>query len=323
MYVITGGAGFIGSVLLWRLNEAGVEDIIVVDHLASSSKWANLVKRAYVDYMHRDRFYDLVRRNALPWKVTAIVHLGACSSTTEQNADFLMENNFHCSRDLCRYALDNGARFIAASSAATYGDGSSGFSDDPAMLPYLRPLNMYGYSKHLFDLWLLRENLVDSAVSLKFFNVYGPNEYHKGDMQSVVAKAHRQIKEEGRLCLFKSSVPFMEHGGQKRDFIYVKDCAALIVWLLEQWETNGIMNVGTGTARTFNDLGRAVFAALEKQSTIEYIDMPKSLQGRYQNFTEADMDWMRETGCPMTFTGLEEGVRDYVQNYLEKADKYL
>ncbi|MDR2574283.1 MAG: ADP-glyceromanno-heptose 6-epimerase [Desulfovibrio sp.] len=323
MYVITGGAGFIGSALLWRLNEAGLEEIVVVDNLASSVKWRNLVKRNYVDYMHRDRFYELVRRNSLPWKVTAIVHLGACSSTTEQNADFLMENNFHYSRDLCRYALDTGARFIAASSAATYGGGSSGFSDDPAMLAFLRPLNMYGYSKHLFDLWLLRENLLTSAASLKFFNVYGPNEYHKGSMRSVVAKAHSQIREDGCLRLFKSGVPFMEDGGQKRDFVYVKDCVALIAWLLEQWEVNGIMNVGTGKARTFNDLGKAVFEAMGRECHIEYVDMPEPLRGKYQNFTEAEMDWLEEAACPLRFTDLEEGVRDYVQGYLEKTDNYL
>ena len=323
MYVITGGAGFIGSVLLWQLNKAGLDDIVVVDNLACSAKWRNLVKRSYADYMHRDRFHELVNRNDLPWKVTAIVHLGACSSTTEQNADFLMKNNFHYSRDLCRYALDAGARFIAASSAATYGDGSSGFSDDPAMLPFLRPLNMYAYSKQLFDLWLLRENLLTSAASLKFFNVYGPNEYHKGSMQSVVAKAYGQILGEGCLRLFKSVVPFMDDGEQKRDFVYAKDCAALITWLLEQWDVNGIMNVGTGKARSFNDLGKAVFAAMDREVSIEYIDMPETLRGKYQNFTEADMDWLEERGCPVRFTGLEEGVRDYVQGHLSKTDRYI
>ncbi|MDR3358085.1 MAG: ADP-glyceromanno-heptose 6-epimerase [Desulfovibrio sp.] len=323
MYVITGGAGFIGSALLWQLNKAGLDNIVVVDNLACSAKWRNLVKRSYVDYMHKERFHELVRRNDLPWKVTAIVHLGACSTTTEQNADFLMENNFHYSRDLCRYALDTGARFIAASSAATYGDGSSGFSNDPAMLSFLRPLNMYAYSKQLFDLWLLRENLLTSAASLKFFNVYGPNEYHKGPMQSMAAKAYDQITREARLRLFKSVVPFMKDGEQKRDFVYVKDCAALITWLLEQWEVNGILNVGTGKARSFNELGRAVFTAMGREARIEYIDIPETLRGKYQNFTEAETDWLEESGCPVRFTGLEEGVRDYVQGYLSKTDRYL
>jgi ADP-L-glycero-D-manno-heptose 6-epimerase len=264
-----------------------------------------------------------VSRNALPWKIKAVVHLGACSSTTELDADFLMKNNFHYSRDICRYALDSGARFIAASSAATYGDGSSGFSDDPAMLSFLQPLNIYGYSKHLFDLWLLRENLLGNVASLKFFNVYGPNEYHKGSMRSVVAKAYSQIIKEGSLRLFKSAVPFLEDGGQKRDFVYVKDCVSLIAWLLEHSEANGIMNVGTGKARTFNDLGKAVFAAMNRECNIEYIDMPEELHGKYQNFTEAEMDWVEEAGYPLRFTDLEEGVRDYVQGYLGKTDNYL
>jgi len=323
MYVITGGAGFIGSVLLWQLNHMYLDEIVVVDNLASSEKWRNLVKRRYVDYLHRDRFYDMLRRDALPWKISAVVHLGACSSTTERDADFLMENNFHYSRDLCRYALDKGARFINASSAATYGDGSLGFSDDPALIPRLAPLNMYGYSKQLFDLWLLREKLCGEVVSLKFFNVYGPNEYHKGDMQSVVVKAHRQIREHGRLALFKSDVPGLADGEQKRDFVYVKDCTALMAWLLERGDVNGIHNVGTGTARSFNELGRAVFAALGRECRIDYVDMPETLRSKYQNYTRADMGWLARVDCPLSFTPLEEGAADYVCNYLEKKDSYL
>lgn len=323
MYVITGGAGFIGSALLWQLNRMDLDEIVVVDNLASSEKWRNLVKRRYVDYLHRDRFYELMRRDALPWKITAVVHLGACSSTTERDADFLMENNFHYSRDLCRYALDKGARFINASSAATYGDGSLGFSDDPALIPRLAPLNMYGYSKQLFDLWLLREKLHGEVVSLKFFNVYGPNEYHKGSMQSVVVKAHRQIREHGRLALFKSDVPGLADGEQKRDFVYVKDCTALLAWLLERKDVSGIHNVGTGAARGFNDLGRAVFAALGRECRIDYVDMPETLRGKYQNYTRAEMDWLARVDCPLGFTSLEEGVADYVCNYLEKDDSYL
>ena len=323
MLVITGGAGFIGSALLWEFNRLGLDEIVVVDNLAETEKWRNLVKRQYVDYLHRDRFYDLLRRDALPWKISAVAHLGACSSTIERNADFLMENNFHCSRDLCRYALDKGARFINASSAATYGDGSLGFSDAAGLVPGLRPLNMYGYSKQLFDLWLLREHLQSEAASLKFFNVYGPNEYHKGSMQSVVAKAHRQIRTEGRLCLFKSDVPGLAHGEQKRDFVYVKDCAVFMAWLLDRRDVCGIRNVGTGTARSFNDLGRAVFRALGSPCRLEYVDMPPGLSGRYQNYTRADMSWLNAVDCPLTFTPLEDGVTDYVTNYLETADPYL
>lgn len=323
MYVITGGAGFIGSALLWQLNRMDMDEIVVVDNLAHTEKWRNLVKRRYVDYLHRDRFYELIRRDALPWKITAVVHLGACSSTTERDADFLMENNFHYSRDLCRYALGKGARFINASSAATYGNGSLGFSDDPALIPQLAPLNMYGYSKQLLDLWLLREKLHNEVVSLKFFNVYGPNEYHKGPMQSVAVKAQRQITAQGKLSLFKSCLPGLAHGEQKRDFVYVKDCTALMAWLLERKDVCGIHNVGTGTARSFNDLGRAVFAALGRECRIEYLEMPANLRGKYQNYTCAEMGWLKRADCPLDFTSLEEGVADYVRNYLETDDPYL
>ena len=323
MYVITGGAGFLGSALLWQLNCMNIEDIVVVDNLARSDKWRNLVKRRYVDYLHRDQVLDLMKRDALPWEVSAVVHLGACSATTEKDADFLMENNFHYSRDLCRYALDKGARFINASSAATYGDGSLGFSDDENLVPHLRPLNMYGYSKQLFDLWLLREGLQNEVVSLKFFNVYGPNEYHKGDMQSVAAKAHRQIRKEGSLNLFKSDRPDMADGEQSRDFVYVKDCTALMAWLLERNDVCGIHNVGTGTARSFNELAMSVFGALELPCRINYVDMPDTLKGRYQHFTEAAMDWLDRVDCPLAFTSLEEGIADYVCGYLEMDDAYL
>ncbi len=323
MYVITGGAGFIGSVLLRQLNMQGIDDVVIVDNIAGTEKWRNLVKGRYVDYMHRDRFRDLVARDALPFRLKGVVHLGACSSTTERDADFLMENNFHYSRDLCRHALEKGARCIVASSAATYGDGSLGFSDDPDLVPGLRPLNMYGYSKHLLDLWLLREGLLSGVASLKFFNVYGPNEYHKGDMRSVVAKAHAQIRREGRLTLFRSTAEGVGDGCQQRDFVYVKDCAALIAWLLQNPSVNGIRNVGTGQARTFNDLGRAVFAALGRAPAIDYGDMPEGLARNYQNYTCADMAWLARSDCPVRFVSLEDGVRDYVCRYLEADDPYV
>lgn len=323
MYVITGGAGFLGSALLWQLNGQGLDDIVVVDDLGSSPKWRNLVKRRYADYLHKDVFLDLVRRDALPWKLDGLIHLGACSSTTETNADFLMENNFHYSRDVCRHALDKGARVINASSAATYGDGSLGFSDDPALVSRLRPLNMYGYSKQLLDLWLQRERLEDAVASLKFFNVYGPNEYHKGDMASVVFKAHGRIRESGRMALFRSEDPAMPDGEQKRDFVYVKDCVRLLAWLLEHPGVNGIRNVGTGEARSFNDLVRAVFAALGREPVIDYVDMPVTLRGRYQAYTRADMGWLARAGCPLRFTPLEAGVEDYVRGHLERDDRFL
>ncbi|WP_297226976.1 ADP-glyceromanno-heptose 6-epimerase [uncultured Desulfovibrio sp.] len=323
MYIITGGAGFIGSAMLWQLNQQGIDDVVLVDHLGTDDKWRNLVKLTYADYIHRERFRDLLQRDALPWKVEAIIHLGACSDTTEADGDFLMENNFQFSRDICRYALDKGARFIQASSAATYGDGSLGFSDDPDLLPKLRPLNLYAYSKHLLDLWLVRHGLDKEVASLKFFNVYGPNEYHKGEMRSVVCKAYKQITKHGDLELFRSTSPEISDGEQKRDFVYVKDCTALMSWLLENRNVNGIHNVGTGRARSFNDLGRAVFSAMQRSCRITYVDMPRMLHGKYQNFTQADMNWLDKVGCPLKMTSLEDGVTDFVQNYLSQPDPYL
>ena len=323
MYIITGGAGFIGSAMLWQLNQQGIDDVVLVDHLGTDDKWRNLVKLTYADYIHRERFRDILQRDALPWKVEAIIHLGACSDTTEADGDFLMENNFQFSRDICRYALDKGARFIQASSAATYGDGSLGFSDDPDLLPKLRPLNLYAYSKHLLDLWLVRHGLDKEVASLKFFNVYGPNEYHKGEMRSVVCKAYKQITKHGDLELFRSTSPEISDGEQKRDFVYVKDCTALMSWLLENRNVNGIHNVGTGRARSFNDLGRAVFSAMQRSCRITYVDMPRMLHGKYQNFTQADMNWLDKVGCPLKMTSLEDGVTDFVQNYLSQPDPYL
>ena len=323
MYIITGGAGFIGSAMLWQLNQQGIDDVVLVDHLGTDDKWRNLVKLTYADYIHRERFRDLLQRDALPWKVEAIIHLGACSDTTEADGDFLMENNFQFSRDICRYALDKGARFIQASSAATYGDGSLGFSDDPDLLPKLRPLNLYAYSKHFLDLWLVRHGLDKEVASLKFFNVYGPNEYHKGEMRSVACKAYKQITKHGDLELFRSTSPDISDGEQKRDFVYVKDCTALMSWLLENRHVNGIHNVGSGRARSFNDLGRAVFSAMQRSCRITYVDMPRMLHGKYQNFTQADMNWLDKVGCPIKMTSLEDGVTDFVQNYLSQPDPYL
>ena len=323
MYIVTGGAGFIGSVVVRHMNDMGIDDIVVVDNLASTEKWRNLVKCRYVDYMHRDQFRELLLRGALPFSLDAVVHLGACSATTERDADFLMDNNFHYTRDLCVATLDQGGRFITASSAATYGDGSQGFSDDIEGIPALRPLNMYGYTKQLFDLWLLREHCQSEVASLKFFNVSGPNEYHKGNMRSVALRAFEQIGATGRLKLFASDVPGMADGEQKRDFVYVKDCAALVGWLLENPHEGGIRNVGTGQARTFNDLGKAVFRAMDRETAIDYIPMPQELVGKYQSYTCADMGWLEKTACPVRFRPLEEGVTDYVQQHLATPDQYV
>lgn len=322
MIIVTGGAGFIGSAVVWKLNEAGRDDILVVDNLGVSDKWKNLVKRRYLDYMHKKAFIDKLLNGEID-NIDAIVHMGACSSTTETDADYLMENNYHYSRRLAQYAVYRNIRFINASSAATYGDGSRGFSDNPESLDQLSPLNMYGYSKHLFDVWARRHHMLDRLVSLKFFNVFGPNEYHKGDMRSVVVKAFAQVRAHGAIRLFKSYRDGYEDGGQKRDFVYVKDCAAIICWLIDHPDVNGLYNIGTGRARTWNDLAQSVFSAMDIPSRIEYIDMPETLRDRYQYYTEAEMDRLAGTGCPIAFTGLEEAVADYVDNYLQTTDFYL
>lgn len=323
MYIVTGGAGFIGSAMIWKLNEMGIDDIVVVDNLAKSEKWKNLVNRRYAEYLHRDVFMDMVVNDELPWPVDAIIHMGACSSTTERDADFLMDNNLRYTQNLCTLAMSTGARFINASSAATYGDGKLGFNDDMETMPHLKPLNMYGYSKQLFDLWAHREGHLESIASLKFFNVYGPNEYHKDDMRSVICKAFKQINDDGVMRLFKSHNPNYSDGGQMRDFVYVKDVVEVMWWLLQNPQANGIFNVGTGTPRTWNDLVRAVFIAMDRKPNIEYIDMPEQLRGKYQYFTEANIDKLRAAGCPVRFTPLEDGVADYVRRYLAEEDPFL
>ena len=324
MIVVTGGAGFIGSAIIWALNEKGIDDILVVDNLGTSDKWKNLVNRRYAQYMHRDELMSMVQGAGLNRKPRAIIHMGACSATTERDAEFLMRNNVHYSQELCRYAMKVGARFIQASSAATYGNGDQGFSDDPALAHGLRPLNMYGYSKQLFDLWALKNCLLGRIACLKFFNVYGPNEYHKENMRSVVAKAFAQIKETGRISLFKSDRGEYKDGEQRRDFVYVKDCANIVTWLLDKPECNGIFNVGTGKAGSFNELAKAVFAALKLPEAIDYVDMPAELAGKYQYFTQADMDALQAAGYPVAnMRDLSTGVADYVRGYLDRQDMYL
>lgn len=323
MIVITGGAGFIGSAFLWKLNCEGIDDVIVVDNLGTSDKWKNLVKRRYVDYLHKDNFLEIVREDKMPFRVDAIIHMGACSSTTERNADYLMENNYHYTRMCAQWAIQRGIRFIYASSAATYGDGSNGFSDADEVSVILRPINMYGYSKQVFDLWVLRNHLQDKIVGVKFFNVFGPNEYHKGEMKSLANKAFYQIKETGKIDLFKSYRPEFGDGAQLRDFVYVKDCVEVLWWLLENPDVNGIFNVGTGLSRSWNDLACAVFSAMKKEHRISYIEMPEAIRDQYQYFTEAKMDKLRAAGCPVTFGSLEDSVYDYIVNYLEKDDLYL
>jgi len=323
MYIVTGGAGFIGSAMIWKLNQMGIDDILVVDNLATTDKWKNLVNLKYSDYLHKDQFLKFMAEGDDPFGTEAVIHLGACSSTTERDADYLMENNLRYTQVLCRFVLKNSVRFLNASSAATYGGGEQGFSDAHAGLEGLRPLNMYGYSKHLFDLWAGRAGLLDRIACIKFFNVFGPNEYHKQDMMSVICKAHKQIGERGRMRLFRSYRPEYPDGGQMRDFVYIKDCVDILWWLLENPTVNGIFNVGTGIARTWNDLARAVFAAMGKPADIEYIEMPEAIRDKYQYLTQAEMDKLRAAGYQAPFTSLEDAVRDYVTQYLDQDDPYL
>jgi len=323
MIIVTGGAGFIGSAFVWKLNQEGIEDIVVVDRLGKTDKWKNLVNLRFVNYIHKDEFYDLIYNDTLSFDVEAIIHMGACSSTTERDADYLWQNNFAYTGQLAEWALERNIRFIYASSAATYGDGKQGFSDDHSKTIELKPINMYGYSKQVFDLRVLRHSWEDKIAGIKFFNVFGPNEYHKGDMTSVIFKAFNQIKETGKVRLFKSYLPQYPDGGQMRDFVYVKDCIDVLWWLFKNQDVNGIFNLGTGKARTWNDLISAVFAAMGTRQKIEYIEMPESIRNQYQYFTQAEMDKLHSVGYPVSFSSMEDSVRDYVVNYLQKDDPHL
>jgi len=323
MIIVTGGAGFIGSAFVWKLNQEGIGDIIIVDRLGTTDKWKNLVNLRFEDYIHKDDFFQMICDDDLPFEVSGVVHMGACSSTTERDADYLWENNFLYTRTLAEWAIKRGIRFIYASSAATYGDGKQGFFDDLSKIKALKPINMYGYSKQVFDLWVLRHQLEGKMAGVKFFNVFGPNEYHKGDMTSVIFKAFHQIRETGKVRLFKSCLPQYPDGGQMRDFVYVKNCVNVLWWLLQNPSVSGIFNLGTGRARTWNDLISAVFAAMGVQPNIEYIEMPESLRNQYQYFTQAGMNKLKAAGCPVDFSTLEDSVRDYVGNYLQKPDPHL
>jgi ADP-L-glycero-D-manno-heptose 6-epimerase len=326
MILVTGGAGFIGSNITAALAEHGVA-VAVCDRFRTADKWRNLAKVA---------LRDVVAPGELPsWldthtaELETIVHMGAISSTTEPDVDLIMEVNFRLSMQLWRWCARHGKRFIYASSAATYGAGEQGFDDDPSLeaLAKLRPLNAYGWSKHLFDRWVARE-LADGAprppqwAGLKFFNVYGPNEYHKGGMQSVVAQKYPLAAAGKALTLFRSHRPDVPDGGQKRDFVYVGDCVNVVSWLLEHPGVNGLFNLGTGHARTFEDLGRALYAALGQPFEVEYVAMPEVIRPNYQYFTEASMERLRQAGYTRPFTSLVDGVREYVERYLSKPDRF-
>ncbi len=322
MIIVTGGAGLIGSAVVQRLNELGREDILIVDHLGLTDKWRNLTPLRFMDYLEKDAFERILDDGSLAGRLPgdcrldAVIHLGACSATTEPDATYLIRNNFEYSRKLALAALAADARFVYASSAATYGDGENGFVDDDSRLPLLRPMNMYGYSKQLFDLWALRRGLLDKIVGIKYFNVYGPNEQHKGEMRSLVLKAYQQISATGTLRLFKSHRPEYGDGEQLRDFVYVKDAAAMTLHFLQNNKANGIFNVGGGTTVSWNRLARAVFSAMERPVNIEYIDMPESIRNTYQYLTCAETAKIRAAGYTEAVMSVEDAVHDYVRNYL-------
>lgn len=314
--IVTGGAGFIGSCIVRTLNDMGIEDITIVDHICETDKWMNMRNKKYTEYINRDEFLEKLLEYA--GKVTHIIHMGACSATTERNFDFLYKNNYEYTKTLWKFCTENQISFIYASSAATYGDGKEGF-DDKEDIKRLRPLNGYGYSKQLFDLWAEKQTIAPKQhVGFKFFNVYGPNEYFKGSMASVIFHSFNKINETGEMGLFKSYKEGYEDGGQLRDFVYVKDICKVVKFMIEHEEVSGLFNLGTGQARSFYDLAASTFKAMGLEPNIKYIEMPESLRAKYQYYTQANMEKLRSVGYADDFYSLEDGAKDYVQNYLMK-----
>jgi ADP-L-glycero-D-manno-heptose 6-epimerase len=314
--IVTGGAGFIGSCIVRELNDRGIDDIIVIDNIGETDKWMNLRNKRYIKYINRSEFLEQLP--SYKGEISHIIHMGACSSTTERNFDFLYKNNLEYTKTLWKFCADEGISFIYASSAATYGDGTQGF-DDKADIQKLRPLNGYGYSKQLFDLWVEKqEHFPKQHVGFKFFNVYGPNEYFKGSMASVIFHSFNKISKTGEMGLFKSYKNEYEDGGQLRDFVYVKDICKVIMYMIDNPQISGLFNIGTGKARSFRDLAVATFNAMGIEPNIKYVEMPETLRAKYQYYTQACMDKLREAGYREVFYSLEDGARDYVCNYLAK-----
>jgi ADP-L-glycero-D-manno-heptose 6-epimerase len=315
MIVVTGGAGFIGSALIHGLNKKGIKDIWVVDQVDHPEKQENLNLITFDRLIGIDDFLKDVLEKRFA-RCDAILHMGACSSTTETDESFLTKNNFEYTRHLASFCLEKGIRFVYASSAATYGAGENGYSDDESRLKILKPLNLYGDSKQKFDLWAQEQGVLKNLVGLKYFNVYGPNEYHKQDMQSMVRKGFLQLRDTDKLRLFKSYKSEYSDGGQERDFLYIKDAVAMTLFFLERQDVGGIFNVGSGKARNWNDLAKSIFLAMNKQLNIEYIDMPSEIRNQYQYHTCSDTEKIRNVGYSQSIMSLEEGIDDYVTHYL-------
>lgn len=317
--LVTGGAGFIGSALVWALNQHGVEEIVVVDRLGSDEKWRNLAPLRIEDYIEADDLFPRLASGRLG-DFDLVLHLGACSATTELDATYLVHNNYEFTKDLAHWAMQHGARFVYASSAATYGDDATGMDDmddSPAALARLRPLNAYGYSKHLFDTYAARAGLLPRIVGLKYFNVFGPNEGHKGEMRSLVHKAYGQIRDSGRVKLFRSHRPDFRDGEQQRDFLYVKDAVAMTLHLATTAGAAGLYNIGSGAANTWLSLVDAIFAAMGRERAVDFMDIPEGIREKYQYHTEANIAKLRASGYEIPVTPLAEAVRDYVSRYLE------
>ena len=319
--IVTGAAGFIGRNTVAELNRRGEDELILVDELGKGEKWKNLVGLRYEDIVSPEEFLGLIEDGTFA-EARSVIHLGACSATTERDADYLLRNNYQYTRVLCNWALSNGVRFVYASSGATYGDGSHGYDDSDAVTPLLEPLNMYGYSKHMFDLWALRRDLFEAGdggniVGLKYFNVFGPYEDHKGDMRSVVSKTYEQVRRTGRVQLFKSDTPEFGDGEQRRDFVSVHDAVDVTLYfaMAEPDAPGGLFNCGTGEAHTWLELVTPVFEAMGREPAIDFVEMPEALRGKYQNFTEAKIGKLRAAGYRKAFTPLRDAVRAYVSDY--------
>ncbi len=322
--LVTGGAGFIGSALVWGLNTLGVDRVVVSDRLGKSDKWRNLAPLAFEDYLEAESLLERLESGALG-RFDVVLHMGACSSTLERDATFLVHNNFEFTKRLAHWCLSHDARFVYASSAATYGDGAEGMDDiirSPRDLGKLRPLNAYGYSKQLFDQYALANGILDRIVGLKFFNVYGPNEAHKGEMRSLVQKAYEQVRDTGKVKLFRSYRPEFADGEQRRDFVYVKDVVAMSLHLAMHREAHGLFNIGSGIAHTWLELTAALFAAMGREPAIEFIEMPETMRDRYQYFTQADISRLQGTGFAQPQLPLASAIADYVQGYV-MPDKRL